>query len=280
MSYGAKPWQQLHWDVRAAGNFMAGGAGAGLLVATSLAGGPRWAWLAGAAGVVAGLLSVSLEMGRPLRAPNVLRHPQRSWMTREAMVAPLLLAAALAAALGLPVVGLLAGGAGLAYVFCQGQMLRAAKGIPAWREPLTLPLVVATGLAEGSGAFLLLMALAGERAARSPIVWLLLVLALGARWWLWSNWRSRLRTAPRALAEIDRAGRVFIACTGLPLLAALAMALVPGTPLLAKALPLAAGALALAGGAWFKYTLITRAAYNQGFALPHLPVRGVRRGAP
>ena len=34
---------------------------------------------------------------------------------------------------------------------------------------------------------------------------------------------------------------------------------------------------ALFGGALFKFTLITRAAYNQGFALARLPVRGVRR---
>ena len=39
----------------------------------------------------------------------------------------------------------------------------------------------------------------------------------------------------------------------------------------------AAGLMALAGGAAFKFMLITRAAYNQGFALPHLPVRGARR---
>ena len=43
------------------------------------------------------------------------------------------------------------------------------------------------------------------------------------------------------------------------------------------ALQLLAGVLALAGGAWFKFVLITRVAFNQGFALPHLPVRGVRR---
>ena len=30
-----------------------------------------------------------------------------------------------------------------------------------------------------------------------------------------------------------------------------------------------------ATGAWFKFTLITRAAFNQGFALARLPVRGV-----
>jgi phenylacetyl-CoA:acceptor oxidoreductase 26-kDa subunit len=54
--------------------------------------------------------------------------------------------------------------------------------------------------------------------------------------------------------------------------------LTPQSPALAAWLPLAAGALALAGGWWFKYTLVTRAGFNQGFALPVLPVRGVRRG--
>jgi phenylacetyl-CoA:acceptor oxidoreductase subunit 2 len=33
--------------------------------------------------------------------------------------------------------------------------------------------------------------------------------------------------------------------------------------------------VATLAGAWFKYSLITRAAFNQGFALKHLPVRGV-----
>jgi phenylacetyl-CoA:acceptor oxidoreductase 26-kDa subunit len=39
---------------------------------------------------------------------------------------------------------------------------------------------------------------------------------------------------------------------------------------------LLAGLAALATGWQFKVALITRAAYNQGFALPHLPVRGTR----
>ncbi len=37
----------------------------------------------------------------------------------------------------------------------------------------------------------------------------------------------------------------------------------------------AAGLLAAAAGAWFKATLVLRAGHNQGFALPHMPVRGV-----
>jgi threonine/homoserine efflux transporter RhtA len=34
---------------------------------------------------------------------------------------------------------------------------------------------------------------------------------------------------------------------------------------------------ALGAGAWLKLTLVTRAAFNQGFALARLPVRGTRR---
>ena len=39
---------------------------------------------------------------------------------------------------------------------------------------------------------------------------------------------------------------------------------------------LAAGGAALAAGAWLKFALVTRASFNQGFSLPHLPVRGGR----
>ncbi len=40
----------------------------------------------------------------------------------------------------------------LVFVYCQGRMLQAARGIPAWREPLLVPLIVVTGLAEGAGS--------------------------------------------------------------------------------------------------------------------------------
>ena len=35
-----------------------------------------------------------------------------------------------------------------------------------------------------------------------------------------------------------------------------------------------AGAVALVAGWWLKFTIVARAAYNQGYALPVLPVRG------
>ena len=44
----------------------------------------------------------------------------------------------------------LAAALALAFIYCQARMLQAAKGIPAWREPLLVPLMVVTGLAEGA----------------------------------------------------------------------------------------------------------------------------------
>ena len=108
--------------------------------------------------------------------------------------------------------------------------------------------------------------------------WLVTGLALLARWALWLAWRNRLRAAPRALAAIDSAGRAFKAATLLPLVAAALALASPLPPAALAALQALAGALALAGGLWFKFTLVTRGAYNQGFALTRLPVRGVRRG--
>ena len=163
MSFGPNPWQQQSWDARAAANFMAGGAGAGLIVFTAFAGGPRWAFAVGAALVGLGLLSVALEMGRPLRALNVYRHPQRSWMSREAMAALALFAAAAAAWAGMTLAGTVAAAVALVFVYCQGRMLQAAKGIPAWREPLIVPLIMTTGLAEGGGLHLFLAAPPGHR---------------------------------------------------------------------------------------------------------------------
>jgi len=48
---------------------------------------------------------------------------------------------------------------------------------------------------------------------------------------------------------------------------------VPGELLVAAV----AGLAAASAGGWMKFALVTRAGFNQGFALPHLPVRGQPR---
>lgn len=277
MSYGPNPWQQRHWDWRAAANFMGGGLGSGLIVATTLAAGPAWLHGAGALLVAGGLAAVWWEIGRPWRALNVVLHPRRSWMSREALLAPPLLAAAAAAAFQLPGAAVAAALLALAFVVCQGCILQAARGIPAWREPLVVPLIVATGLAEGAGLWLLATS---AQVPASLLLWGWLAAALLARLLLWTRWRGRIAAAPRSLAAIDRSGHPFKAATLLPLAIAVIVALAPLPPAATGLLQLLAGGAAVAGGLWFKFTLVTRAAFNQGFALPHLPVRGVPRREP
>ncbi len=280
MSYGPNPWQQLHWDARAAGNFIGGGAGSGLIVATALAGVQGAArtglLLAGLALVGLGLTCVWLEIGRPLRALNVVLNPRTSWMSREALAGMALFPVAGASAFVWPGALWLAALLALVFLYCQSRMLRAARGIPAWREPLTSPLIVATGLTEGLGLLVATLPLHG---AVTPGMLALLSALLMVRIALWFIYRNRLggQTAARATQALDGAGRWLQAAgTAAPLALLLAVLTIPLPPALVAAAALLAGLLAWAAGAWMKYVLITRAAFNQGFALTRLPVRGVR----
>jgi phenylacetyl-CoA:acceptor oxidoreductase 26-kDa subunit len=217
---------------------------------------------------------VFLEIGRHLRAPRVLAHAGRSWMTREAIVAPFLFGVGLAAAwYQTPLLAWLTALLAALYLFCQARILHAAKGIPAWREPRVIPLIVATGLAEGAGFLIALSAVFG---APLPVRWpeLGLAVLLVARTVAWRRYRKRLQAPARALAALD-AGRLAFDRIGnwvAAPLAVIASVLTPGP--VATWLAAAAGVLAVAGGWHLKITLVTRAAYNQGFALPALPVRG------
>ena len=281
MSYGPNPWQQTNWDWRAAGNFIGGGAGGGLIVFAALSGaqGPALAvlLLGGMALVGMGLSCVWLELGRPLRALHVFLNPRTSWMTREAFVATLLMPVALATAWGLPGFQWLAAALALVFIYCQSRMLQAAKGIPTWREPLVVPLLVLTGLAEGGGLWLLAQS---AHAGDPPLALGLVAGLVLARVGVWLAYRKRLaaRVAPRALAAVAAAGRWLLlggSVAPLIVLALVASGLIGGA--LAAALLVVAGLLATVCGSWLKFTLITRAGFNQGFALAHLPVRGVRR---
>jgi len=251
-------WLQKHWDARAALNFMLGGAGGGLMIAGALVyPETRAPAVLSLALVAVGLGAVWLEIGRKLRAINVFFNPFTSWMTRESFVALLLFAFG-AAALARPQPFLpLAVIAALAFVYCQGRILRASTGIPAWRAPQVVLLVVATGLAEGAGLALLFSA------APALLAWLALTVILRA--FAWTRYRAAvsnpaLEAPGKALLQLGTVGA---------LLLALAATQVPA------AAPLAA-AMAIAPGLWLKFALVTRAAFNQGYALPRAPVRGTR----
>ncbi|HJV59470.1 MAG TPA: hypothetical protein VJ743_00935, partial [Albitalea sp.] len=100
-----------------------------------------------------------------------------------------------------------------------------------------------------------------------------------ARWLLWRAWRARLegKAAPRALAQIDRVGPALQGLAPVALLLLAWAASGAGASAASAAALAAAGLLAAVPGAVFKFVLITRAGFNQGFVLARLPVRGVPR---
>ena len=276
--FGPKPWHQTNWDFRAALNFILGGAGAGLLVVAAFSGlagdALRIEILLGMALIGAGLISVWFEIGRPLRALNVGFNPFTSWMTRESFAAGAVFALGLAAAwLGSRPWAQAAALAALIFAYCQGRILQGAKGIPAWRVPALGWLNFTTALTEGAGLFVALAALF-DTPAKGVLAYF--SLALIARGFAWSIYRGSVaKSAARpALAALDRAGKILIQFGTVAPLALLLLGLFAAD--VAAIALLLAGVAALATGWQFKFVLIMRAAYNQGFALPHLPVRGTR----
>jgi phenylacetyl-CoA:acceptor oxidoreductase 26-kDa subunit len=271
-----RPWHQTNWDWRAALNFIGGGTGTGLLIAAAFTGRAAYPGLAlGALACVAfGLFWVWMEIGKPWRAINVVFHPQTSWMTRESLVAgPLFIVAIAAAWTG--AIWLVAAAAVLAalFLYCQGRILKASKGIPAWREPAIVPLVMVTGLAEGAGLAIVALVATGNLATR----WLVaaLVVVLIVRDLMWRHYRRALARsgAPKGALEILAGIDLVFSLAGNwgPLVLLLVAIPEHGA---ANVLALLAGIAALGAGWFLKFTIVARAAFNQGFALPALPIRG------
>jgi phenylacetyl-CoA:acceptor oxidoreductase 26-kDa subunit len=277
MSYGPRPWLQLHWDARAALNFILGGTGSGfILLAAFVPLAPhasQIALLLGLALVGAGLFSVWMEIGRKLRAVHVFFNPFTSWMTRESFVAALLFACGLATlALESPHLAAITAIVAIGFVYCQGRILRASKGIPAWREPTITWLIFWTAIAEGAGLFLIFAAFAG--AGVPTHAGGTLVLAVVARGVAWSVYRKRVEgdLAPKARAALEPAGRqLYQLGAVVPLVLLLTGGAIDA---FATGAAVLAGLAALAAGWRFKFVLVVRASFNQGFALPRVPVRG------
>jgi len=269
--------RQRHWDMRAAGNFICGGTGGGLVLACAAAaalpgGGHAVAvvpLLAGMLFVMAGLSLVWLEIGKPWRALNVFFHPQTSWMTREGILAgPLIACCAAAAWTEEPALLALAAALAAGFVYCQARMLRASRAIPAWSHPRSVPLILTTALAEGTGAFLVL----GGAGSTATVA--LALAATLAREAAREAYRRGLVDAPApagTLAWFSRPEtRVLQALRGvaaLLLLAALAGLAGPAAAALG-------GALAAVTGWGLKAILITRAAYTRGARIARTPARG------
>lgn len=279
---GVEPALQQHWNWKAAMNFVCGGMGSGLLLAVVLAGlwdgrflTPGWAALAL---IALGLATLLLKIGRPLRAAYVLLQPQRSWMSREAwIVGALFPVAAFALWSGNAVALLVTVPLAAAFLVSQAMILHEAKGVPVWRNDNIVPLILATGLAEGCGLFLAAAAWLPNTDAIAAVAASAAVLAL-VREAAWRVYLSGLRHAGAPARSLDVlqafAPSLLVGGAVLPVALILAGALIPAA---APFLFAGAGLLSAAAGASLKFMLVTRAGYNQGFALEHTPVRG--RGA-
>jgi phenylacetyl-CoA:acceptor oxidoreductase subunit 1 len=274
-THGVEPSQQQHWDWKAAGNFICGGIGSGLFVFTAVAS-LHYSGFAPLGWGALGLFLVLLKIGRPLRFIYVLRQPQRSWMAREAWIAAVFFPLA-GMALWSQAPTLLIGAAVVAVLFLcsQAMILKEAKGIPAWRTSWIMPLVIVTGLAEGSGLFL---AATTQFVAFQPLVELVAIVAVvlaALRGWIWRSYQAALEAegAPaRTIAEFhDYRPWFFVIGLALPSALIVAGATMAMAPAVLFAI---AGICITAAGAVLKLILVTRAGFNQGFALIHTPVRG------
>ena len=276
------PRLQINWDWRAAANFVLGGAGTGLMAGVVFAGlfAPvLWQMaILSLAMVGTGLLCVWLEIGRPWRFLNVYRNPTSSWMSREAIAAlPFFGFGALFLIWPLIAVGLLAAAAGLAFAYSQGRILRAAKGIPAWRQPGIVALIVTTGLAEGLGLINVAAVFAGYDTMVLATLGLALMVTVVLRAALWLIYRGGLGDTGTPTATLKALDAGFFN------LSERVQAVVVGLVIIGLFSPgfLAIGGLAALATGWgFKFTLITRAAYNQGYAINAMPARGAGKSAP
>jgi phenylacetyl-CoA:acceptor oxidoreductase subunit 2 len=272
------PWHQTNWDWRAAGNFIGGGTGTGLLFFATLAAGSADAYrimaLVALAFIGGGLTCVWLEIGKPLRAINVFFHPQTSWMTREGMVALPLFACGLAAVwFGGGIFVGMAALLGIVFLYCQGRILQASKGIPAWREPKIVPLILSTGFVEGAGlAAVLSAALPGEGPRWLAGVLLGALILRRIAWTLYFKAVDKSGLPKKAMDVLRPFGAKFEMLGQLAPEILIVAGIFYGAAL--PGLTFVAGLVAAASGWWLKYTIVARAAYNQGYALPVLPVRG------
>jgi phenylacetyl-CoA:acceptor oxidoreductase subunit 2 len=232
-----------------------------------------------------GLFFVFMEIARKLRFLYVLLKPNSSWMTRETYVVALFYPL-LAADLIWPHAALhfLIAVSAFAFLYCQGRILQAGKGIPAWRIKLMPSMLVATGLFEGFGLFAMLsIALGPSLTVIVPAFLGLGILAI-VNFLLWRRYRSTasaLGIGPLARRELD-AVSPFVTGIGhvLPIVCVIAAAIVGVGDGVAWLLALA-GAGAVIGGTLWKFTVITRASHQQGFAIPKIPQRGSgARAAP
>lgn len=275
---------QRYWDRRAVMNFALGGMSSGLGFVAMLAWSAGYLsdaalhqiFIASATLMAVGLFSVFMEIGRKMRAMNGFLRPQTSWMTREMYVVAVYYPS-IAAWFIWPQSWLLvlSGCSALAFLYSQGRILQAAKGIPAWRVPMMIGMLVATGLYEGTGLYALACVFMpdGSRFGSGTAAFALLMAVINAA--LWHRYRENAKAngiPPLARAVINKMSPLLHICGhALPAIILLAINIRPTLPEWTLAL---SGALIVASGFFWKAMIITKASYQQGFALHRYPQRG------
>jgi phenylacetyl-CoA:acceptor oxidoreductase subunit 2 len=259
---------QRYWDIRAAGNFSFGGSGSGLVLAAALGflvGVPSaLAVAAGLALIGLGLFCVWLEIGRPWRAINVFFHPRTSWMTREALLVPPLMAAGAAAVLFDARFVLLAAPFAAGFLYCQARMLHASRGIPAWCQDETVPLILATGLAEGTGLFLVIAGAPPAMIAAALATTMLREIA--REFYRRGLVKAKAPTGTLAWFALREEKLLTVGRYLAIVLLALALA--------GWSTAIIGGLMAVATGWGLKIMMITRAAFTRGHIIKQTPARG------
>ena len=282
---------QPFWDFRAAMNFILGGMGSALaflamlnqvfwgLPETAL----QYIFIAAGIFMAVGLTFVWMEIGRKLRFLHVFYRPHSSWMTREAYVVGLYYMAVFAGLIWpQPWLYVLAGILAIGFLYCQARILYAAKGIPAWRAPLIPWMIFSSGLLEGTGLYMLSHVLAPASVPFTKPMYSLavpLVIITGCLWIGYRMTAKRVGIPPLARRVLNRVSP-FVVGIGyiVPLLG---LAVLDRTGQTGPVLFAITGSCAVFGGALWKFTVITRASYQQGFSLPKIPQRGSgTRAAP
>jgi DMSO reductase anchor subunit len=268
--------RQNLWGVPAVLNFALGGLGSGFYAAAALTAGTApspavalAAWL-GPLLVMAGLVAVATEAGRPLRGPRVLARVRTSWMSRELWLGAVFAALAVLEAIAPSALQRsLAVAAALAFAAAQGFIVRRGRAVVAWDVPV-IPLVfVGSALVSGAGLVLAVTPIGGGSPSTLAGILTLLPLAF-VGWLMYVTW-SVAPAFVRATEALRGATGAALGVVGylLPwVLVALAVVL----PVFATALPVA-GALMVAGQAWSKWLLVLTVAELRAVTLGALTLQ-------
>lgn len=108
--------------------------------------------------VVLGLIFVSIEAGRPLKARYLLKNLRRSWMSRETLVIYIFVASCMLDILfSLEVFELTGLFAAALLLLTHGMIIYNSRGLPAWNVWVAVPVIIVSALVSGNAVLLILM---------------------------------------------------------------------------------------------------------------------------